>query len=1753
MDLKSKSKKILLSSVAASLLTTSSFAAMELDVEQLNMTSSQLQWQELDQTGAIVESDDNETITIDGSTGEITVNTDEAKIKYLGTVTDKTAFNTTYGTDFNTSVEIYQIALIQNNEQIDYSGTDSTGHSSLETLIADIHFMFENGLKFSDYDTTNSIGNILDDTGSTAGTYTITTMTDGNRAIKVSITASTDSWQPAFVESNGAVYWGDWSSPNSGATGYLFNAAGRDQFITLVNGGTVTTEISFWDDIKDYTTDYAALTAVDPTPFIGATPLYNLELEMYDEGNMQGGGSVKVAEFDVDNDAAYSLGDEIYIQFDTNITTLTTANISAIDETTTVSLGTDFTVTAVTAGTTLTDMPDFAAATEGTGTANTFKITLGANPTVQTGSSVVVKNSSDVTIANFPLLAVVNADDIIAELANIQTMLNEAADIPPEMKTAIETLLAQAQTIVDTIDPNTGITDTQEADLIAIISEIHQMKDMMGDDDAKMYGADASILSGTVTLPSGVTLTSPENCFDTTTQMPLPECNAVFIDLQTKDGEWLGSTMVEADGTYNLYFRELADSETIDATVQVHIHLDGVEEHYYYDLGDDNAPLGSSTAADSFKSHMEVQWNPVDENSDGVTDTWPDGGEKWAPDVNHINISTSETTLDLNIANMDADKYLVSGTVTVPSDFIPGEIIGTNGEWLGWQMVNIIAINKDTGVEYRTEIGRTETTSGNSTYPFKIKLPQPTTEDHYIVRIEKFSDKAGASEWVEMYLDDESGVATVSSDHTADNDEALVSANGVMWEETSQDSGIWLPDTDKTGYFTITSGEANIEDYNIDISNYGANFKKISGSVTPPDGFDLSDYNNHMHIDVLDAATGWWIAGSPVNCDTDGLNCTYSVTLGDTVNTAGYIIRVNQDHWDETNWENSWWKGLFRDFGADNAVGGDDDSFKDEMDVRWNESIDSTTGEYYWVPDVNPLILTDSTTLNISFSNYVAPTTYSISGTISGIDANAQWANINLFNPQTYSGTGAEIKSDGTFNIQNIKEGNYIMEINYDVANGEYKHYHYIVTDDDGDFTSGTEVVDGMDVNWKPFASDGTAIDEVDTWSENFDWSTVAYWAPKIQNGTAKINVSSTTGDIAMGTLAITQPTFYNLTTTLSGINNSTNVNFNLFVPNEPIGRWENNSSASDGTTTSVVLRDLKERTDYQLQVWIDGLGEFWYNADPDGNGDTSDAKLDSDVIWVGIQDGTVCDNWKTETWTCDWSQPVTWKPNIDGFTVDATATLPLTIPNDRAKITATLALGADYADQMIHINMWQHNGSNYAWEEYMSDGSGNVAVAMSVKQATNYRMEAYIPDTWEGFVVDLGATSGTPPRGEIDGSDDSLITNQNSWSNTAPWGPKGSTLFDAEASDLTSGTLELGTLTPPTLNTLTFTINNLDDNDSNTSNGVTEQMFIDLEAIDGSNNPIGEWYGMDNADWSDWQNPTFSNSVSVKVPTGDYRVMIHPQNHKGGIITNGDGNANDTIAADATVSSFTWDWSKADKISVSGTQAYTITLPAAADMKSISGTVSGVTGGDMSGWIHAWSPTVDGNGAEVASDGTFTIKGLTAADDYTIEYWSWTQPDMIKQALGVWDSVDEITSSSTNENITDVSVAKSATIHTFAGILTNLSAGSNTFSILLIDFIDADNWEVIEEAEAGTLDNAGTYDYTFNVPPALASHKYIVAVGMKTVDTATGAVEYSLYEAAEDTSSNTPTTGDSTEVTATGIDNNTNSVTLTVVETTNE
>lgn len=1262
--------------------------------------------------------------------------------------------------------------------------------------------------------------------------------------------------------------------------------------------------------------------------------------------------------------------------------------------------------------------------------------------------TLLESNPLDYALINSTKEALFDYESIVGylnELNEIRDSINNIANLSSDSNNTLQILISDIEsnltvpldkdTINSIFEQLNDLTSSLSSDTNSG-SEENNTTENNTTDDSNIYGNKATIIHGTVVLSTDMNLTPESECFDEYTHKPLSSCNGVFIDLFDSANAFLGSAIVQPDGNYTLYFKEIFD--TTGVTVKLHTIINGVEEFFYRDFGDDH----TISDDDSFKSEKEITWQ--ESNTSGV----------WIPNVNYLNIETQVTELNLDLTTKDNDKYILSGTVQVPADFIPGEIRDENGDWKGWNMVSLTAINTATGEQYWTEIGKTQTDLANTTYPFSLKLPKPSSD--YIIKIEKMSDK----NWVEMYLDDESNAETSSSDHDFDGDEVLVSAMGVDWKDNG--NGTWTPDINKTGYFTVNS---NVENIAIDIASYGANFKKIEGHLSPPSDFDLSNSQNNIYIEIIDAKTGYWLNNVAVQNDGN-----YSILLGDTINENGYILKVNLDHWDSDNWENSYWKSFYLNF-----TDGANYEFKDESEVRWEESTDEATGQFYWIPNVQPLIITDTTTLNINLNLYQAPVTYTVSGTLSGLPSSAKWINIYLYDPTTYIGKNTELKEDGSFMIKELKAGSYIMNIGYSDENDGYRYYDYLVVDDNGDFTTGTTLKESMEVKWVPFATDGTVIPESDINVIGFDWNSVAYWAPKETD--SQKTLMHVTSDVALGEITIPQPVPpSNLIVSLSGVDANTNVDFNLFVPNEPIGRWESNTSLASGAV-SINITDLKARDDYQLQVWVNGI-EYWYNAT-------------TDTLTSDHYDGS-------------------------GFTIAEGATkelLNLAVPNDKRTITATLALGSDYSNKNVNVYLWQTvSPYNYTGESFTANSNGDVNVTLSVKEGSNYIMEVYNPETWNGFTVDVG--TGTQTSG-----DESLILAQNSWEvdSNGMWNPKASVLIDM------SNDLDLGALTPPALKTVTFTLTGLAvDSDGN----ITEDVWIALE-----NNSSHEWYGSGNGDWSDWRNPIFSNSLSMKVPetASTYYIYMYTMNHESGLIDeNGNDSGHDIInvvdaSPDTATIDFsnsgsakvTWDFANADTITISDDTNISLTLKSTDDYKSIIGLVTLGAGDIEAGWMCANSPT-NGNCGEVDANGTYEINGLspTDGDVFTVQYWA-NSGDTFNTSATWADASINLTVDMNIELATKIDIT---------GTVTDSDISTKPVETVLLD-VNGTDWKVLDAQELNITTANTAVNFSFaNLAPEITGHHYEVAVASTEMNATTGVTTYTVQDAIQKDGTTTTT-----------------------------
>jgi hypothetical protein len=1401
------------------------------------------------------------------------------------------------------------------------------------------------------------------------------------------------------------------------------------------------------------------------------------------------GPLVRVAEFDNNQNFVYDLDDTVFIQFQAEVTTSgIISGITSLDGNKTLGT-TGYSVHPIFNDADLNgiDLLQFGfnpIVSSDVNRTSTFAINIGQEANISTGDNILIPLASIVengtnfytTDVIFPLLALANDQLVFDQIQGIRNELNSnAADIPPEIFNNLIQQLNDVELLVqgftsETSDGGDVISPSEEEQIKNALEELKIALDQASNEDFFAFGADAFSITGQISLPDGVVLVEEEPvdpAFDpaldpaAATATP-PAGDRVFIDLiDANTGEFVSGTMANADGSFTIYYPAIEQDQNRSFTIKVNADISHSFSSFYLDAGTDGILNATSTqpSDDALIPEQDVQYVP---NADGF----------FLPQVNSFNVDAAGIIepIYIPLSEKDASVTKLRGIVKVGTDFKPGEVYDANGGFAGFKMVNVSAIDLASGAWYSTEISRVPTDDNNDSYAFEVKIPH---DGNYSLRIEKFSDENGQHSFLEAAYDDEVGVDTNVSDHSFDGDEDLVSNNNIPWIELTP--GHWVPDPAKTGYFEVV-GNTDLATV-VDFTTYGTNFFKVEGSVTSSATFDLTDPNSHMNIDLIDAQTGAWIGGAPVICDS-GV-CSYSLILGDDFSDTGYLIRINQDHFDPVNPQNNFYNGFFYD---SSLLPGN--PIVPEFDVRHKEVV-LPDGFIAFVPDVAAFIDTDDTTkvkvVDIDFSGFTPPTTRLITGQISGIPANANWTNVHLYNPITFIGTGRDVNSDGSFEVEGVKDGKYLVELNFDVqeANGNYRHFNYFVFDDDGDFSSGTTLIDSNEVQWTPYDSNGTSLKSLAN-DPTFNWATVAYWAPEAPAGLQdSINVDS--DEVVNAAVPVVE--LFSANFSIRGLPASNSLDFNMFVPEKPFGRWEQLTSDVTGEA-NVTIEGIKAGNKYFVSTYIHGLGDFWV----DGNSLT----LKDNVQWVGTQNGAVCADALTPP-TCnfnDFENPVSWEPNVAPLTVDENENFAIALPNDRAVLTANFNFDASYAGKLFFVNAFEHqtsfdpaNPGAFAFDEYVADVNGDINMSLSVKQANNYRVELWSHETYEGFVVDLGDDNAT---GGAANNADTLQDNQNSWffdEANGIFGPKVRTLVNVQTD------VNLGTLTPPTLKTLTFTVTN------RTAN---EGIFIDVEKIDATTNLSQfEWYG--NGNYNPQTN-SFDENVTIKVPDGDYRVLFHPSDHRGGMLIKGTGaeaDANETIASGETITQFDWNLNKADKISVAGDQAITIELPSAASLHTISGNVNLNTLTDASGWIDIFSPTVGGNWSEVNASGGYSVAGLKDASDYEIFYGSNDGTVFLREVANI------------NGNNVDVNLTQQSTFDTYTINVTNGGSVNNANIIIaLIDYETGDltTWEVLDDV------NALTTSFTIPRTPD-AGHAFAIAIGVKTV-VASGATTIAGYEA---------------------------------------
>ena len=1168
------------------------------------------------------------------------------------------------------------------------------------------------------------------------------------------------------------------------------------------------------------------------------------------------------------------------------------------------------------------------------------------------------------------------------------------------------------------------------------------------------YESNRLAIKGQITLLDEISLGSTDNYY----------WNNVRVEvINTNNGDWIGSKDAQCvNGTNsctNLGFDIDIPAEG-NYSIKVIKEVDGIWEEYYYNFGADHDVNGTTVEnADKLVNGQNIQWVEAEDFP-----SWGGNYKNWLPDpskTGYVTMTSGQKELIIDFNAFAASRLSFGGTVELAYDFVPGEYC-TNGttevkrcdwtkpenigfnNWIGSKYVRVEIIDKNTG-EY---VGSTELKQplpNTNLYEFKLDLgdtPSSGTKD-FIVKIIKESSKDGNWKFDEIFYN----FGVNNTFDTIGSDDSLVNGKKVMYKYATQlnEWGYysWMPDATQTGFVAMDS---SIENFTADISEFGASDKKISGIVKFKSDFDITSNKTFASVSAIDATTGMQVGDSSV--EDDG---SFKINVGEDV--GKYILQVNYSYNDYTNWQNSWHKNKYYDFGSDNANGGNDDQLLNDMDVRWvpvlgtaltitNESSCWRGGNYwdyeavngtqacyaqpqYWVPNVNPLdVQNDVADINIDLSAAVGNT---LNISITNLPSNAKDPYVYITDPKNYNGIWQNL-IDGNITISELKDGNYTIEFGYSI-DGTWEYKHFFIKDGVNGDTLGLPAVSatpGNDVRWQ----------EID--------SSTHMWGPNPAD-TTYVNIDTNT-DIVISIPVVIER---KVDITLGNLTTNSNVDVEFKSTNKPYARWEQLNSNND-TNVSTSFTDVKDG-DYILSFWYDGNQ---YTCD----GATC-STLKKDVEWVvkNIDGATV------------------WMPDVTPINIDSNETISVDVPS-LPTVTATVNLGADFANERVDFNIWQYNGNSWNWKQVDLNSTGGANISMKVAEGSNYIIELWTNG--------LGGYTYTTDK-NLDGTigDSGWIASYNTWtdSGSGMWAPRASVLTTVGLGGLALGDVSIGS----EYQKVTITVQNLDkDGDL-----VVEDVWVSLEGT-GSEG----YYGEGNANWEVYP-ATYDENITLKVPNGTYKMMVFPMNHKGGYASNGDSTENESLTAFTKLG-----WSHYDNVVVSDSALnVTVTLPLAVDLRAISGTVT--TGSsDNSGWIEAWSETLGiGKGTIVDTNGSFEIKGLGSASDYELTFYSFN-PALNDLTL-VTSGVDV-----SSGNVVDATVQKSlsTTIESITGTVSNVGNNDNIdYYVALVEYDGVTQKNV---ANAIPDENG---DFSFGTRPKPTNKSLTVVVVGRTFTNGTSSITY--------------------------------------------
>ena len=1057
------------------------------------------------------------------------------------------------------------------------------------------------------------------------------------------------------------------------------------------------------------------------------------------------------------------------------------------------------------------------------------------------------------------------------------------------------------------------------------------------------YESSRLSISGTITLAEDILLGQTSNYM----------WNNVRVELIDKNnGDWIGSTYAKCDTnpcsqlTYDI---EITDGNYILRVVK---EIDGVNETYFVNFGDDRNIGGDGANTDKIINGQNVDLVAAEHYSAyGVNQI------NWMYDFTKTGwLDTSltvenEKIVNIDFSNFENDQVIFAGTVTVPYNFEVGTIC-TNSDgdikrcsWeepknkgydnpYGFRNLRIEMIDANTSDNIASADLRTKVENTND-YEFKLTLGEKNGVKNLIVKIIKETYIDGQRKFDEIYYNfgdhNYDGIGNTDANEKLINGKKvpMIQSNTInQWGYTNM-----VPDTSISGYIALSD---SLDNFNADISQLGQNDLKIKGNVTFKNDFDISSQNNYANISAIDTATGISISNTPI--ENDG---SYELNLGE--DQGEYVLELYYAHNEYNNWQNNWSKTKYYDFGSDKAYGTTggtttEDTIKNDSEVRWLPKLDDKLTQYttdsvcwragkfwnytedipacyeqptIWLPNVKGIIVTDATVedVDIDLSATVGNT---LNIEITNLPLGATNKYVMIVNPYTYADTWQNMDGNST-TITELIDGNYTVGFGYEL-NGKNQYF----------FMSGANnsAVSGSEVRWTDLGNGITGPSGEDT---------------------TYLNLSEDTN------ISITMPVVVSnsLTVTVTGLENDKKIDLDFRSSTKPYGTWETTTTSNESATFNIT--NIKD-DDFFLGFKYE---ENEYIAHKELNGSIT---LKKDPEWIAktANGDDACGG--TVDWdNCDWDNSVNWRwvPGVTPVTINSAVNpnVELTLPIPPTyKVTGAINLDSEFASKDLNVNIYKYNESESSWKNFILDSNGDVNGSIKVNGGDNYRIVISV-DGLGSYVYENGGT---------------WLSQNTSWeSSNGTWSPKPSTLININ-SNLNLGEVVLGA----GFSAVTINLENLDTD----GESIVEDVWIVLESdVEGS-------FGQDNVNW-DVYPITYNNVITLKVPSGsDYKLLVYSSSHKSGYASNGN-NGSDSMTEANKIS-----WDEIDSIDASSDVNFTVTFPSTAN-GDINGTVSCGTD-NCRGWINAENDT-SAKGSPVSSDGTFEIKGLDTGD-YQVSYMSY-------------------------------------------------------------------------------------------------------------------------------------------------------------------